>query len=577
MTQPLLSFDDVGPIVRRRQGDQRRVVSTSAPANSSRSSARTAPGKRSIFNVPLRRVPAPERPRHVRRSSPHRQAPHDIAAARHRPDVPEHRVVPAADRARQPHARSPPPHAATAPLPPSRGRAPADEEPRNREAVEEIMDFLEIEHRARSGRRRCRTASRSASNSGARSRCDPKLLLLDEPVAGMNLEETEDMARFILDIRKSCDIPQILVEHDMGVVMDIADRVMVVDFGRRSRSGTPARRAARPAVIKAYLGGELRRRASDRVAVSPRHDRAPHCQRAAQTTRRPHPCGQPRAGHGRDAARSGSAFGGRSPGPSTGTACPTSALGLARARHEARRPRRDPQRGPPRVGVSPTLGAVASGGVTVGMYPTNPAAEVEYLAVALRREVLVAEDQEQVDKALVSPALPRSRGSSSSSRAACARYDDPRLIPVTERLEPLGERTAPRIRRRDERIDVGAKPDEIGMIVYTRARPVPRRAPCSRVSESRERGDKIVRRADSARRRRKPTTESCRTCRCAISRRRSSRSRFMPPPASGELRGERSTPYEISARSQPTLPLRRPADLGEDARRSPSASRPRAV
>ena len=87
---------------------------------------------------------------------------------------------------------------------------------------------------------------------------DPELLLLDEPIAGMNLEETEDMARFILDIRQELDIPILIVEHDMGLVMDIADRIIVLDFGVMIAEGPPAAVRRDAAVIKAYLGDEER-------------------------------------------------------------------------------------------------------------------------------------------------------------------------------------------------------------------------------------------------------------------------------------------------------------------------------
>jgi branched-chain amino acid transport system ATP-binding protein len=83
----------------------------------------------------------------------------------------------------------------------------------------------------------------------------PKILLLDEPMAGMNLEETEDMARFILDINEERGVTIVLIEHDMGVVMDISDRVFVLDFGTRIAEGRPEEIQHNDHVINAYLGG----------------------------------------------------------------------------------------------------------------------------------------------------------------------------------------------------------------------------------------------------------------------------------------------------------------------------------
>jgi branched-chain amino acid transport system ATP-binding protein len=83
---------------------------------------------------------------------------------------------------------------------------------------------------------------------------EPKLLLLDEPVAGMNHEETEDMARYILEIQADLGVPMILVEHDMPLVMDIADRVMALDFGRMLITGAPDEVQRDESVIEAYLG-----------------------------------------------------------------------------------------------------------------------------------------------------------------------------------------------------------------------------------------------------------------------------------------------------------------------------------
>lgn len=131
------------------------------------------------------------------------------------------------------------------------------EELENRRKVEDIIDFLEIEQWRKHPVALLPYGFQKRVELGRALAMEPKLLLLDEPVAGMNLEETEDMARFILDIKSELDIPMIMVEHDMGLVMDIADRVMVLDFGQRIAMGTPDEVQANPDVIAAYLGSEF--------------------------------------------------------------------------------------------------------------------------------------------------------------------------------------------------------------------------------------------------------------------------------------------------------------------------------
>jgi branched-chain amino acid transport system ATP-binding protein len=131
------------------------------------------------------------------------------------------------------------------------------EEMANRRKVEDIIDLLEIEQWRKHPVALLPYGFQKRVELGRALAMEPKLLLLDEPVAGMNLEETKDMARFILDIQSELGIAMIMVEHDMGLVMDIADRVMVLDFGQRIALGTPAEVQRNPDVIAAYLGSEF--------------------------------------------------------------------------------------------------------------------------------------------------------------------------------------------------------------------------------------------------------------------------------------------------------------------------------
>ena len=128
------------------------------------------------------------------------------------------------------------------------------EETEQREQVERIIDFLEIQAHRKTPVGRLPYGLQKRVDLGRALAMEPSLLLLDEPMAGMNVEEKQDMCRFILDVNDEFGTTIVLIEHDMGVVMDISDRVVVLDYGKKIGDGAPNEVRANPDVISAYLG-----------------------------------------------------------------------------------------------------------------------------------------------------------------------------------------------------------------------------------------------------------------------------------------------------------------------------------
>ncbi len=229
-----------------------RNVSFSAPRDITAIIGPNGAGKTSLFNV----ISGFYRPDHgaIRLDDRDitRLPVHAARGKRPGADVPEHRAVPRPDGARQHQARWPSPDARQ----PAVGAAvralgaPAKRSTLRDEVEARVIDFLEIDH--------IRHRSVESLSYGLQKRVElaralamrPRVLMLDEPVAGMNREETEDMARFILDVQEEWGVTMLLVEHDMGMVMDISNHVVVLNFGEVIAAGTPAEVRRNPEVIR---------------------------------------------------------------------------------------------------------------------------------------------------------------------------------------------------------------------------------------------------------------------------------------------------------------------------------------
>ena len=331
--------------------------------------------------------------------------PHRIAGDGHGPHLPEHRALRAPDGPRQPDAGAPPAHPVRRRRPPSLwlGRA-RNQELEHRRHVEEIVDFLELEQWRALPVGLLPYGVQKRVELGRALAMEPKLLLLDEPVGGH--EPRGDRGHRPLHPRhprRARTCRSIMVEHDMGLVMDLADRVMVVDFGVPITTGSPDEVQRHPDVVRAYLGEEVDA-VTDPVGPSP------------ATRIRDHAAAMP--ARGRAARQVPRRLAGVDLGVVLG-ARPARRPRLPRPGRRAGRPGRDPLGEPPGVAASPTWGRSPYAPPRSGSTPPTRPPRSATCSRDSGASVIVVEDQEQLDKTLaVIDELPDLRTSSTSSRAA---------------------------------------------------------------------------------------------------------------------------------------------------------------